>query len=199
MDEIMYKKQMKFQKLICYALLVVSALVFVYSLGLVTDLYDAFSSTIRNPDKIYSAKVEGAWIFYEIQPFNSQLTTASLILIGCSVLAFATNTHSRRKYYIANYVSVAISSVANVAVAVWSIINVAKFRHQFQTTVDFEALKEYSEKWDTLYIDPSQTFWFDIGFVISALLIAVALLAIVNMIWKIQLMKEEKRLIEGGV
>ena len=130
MDEIMYKKQMKFQKLICYALHVVSALVFVYSLGLVTDLYDAFSSTIRNPDKIYSAKVEGAWIFYEIQPFNSQLTTASLILIGCSVLAFATNTHSRRKYYIANYVSVAISSVANVAVAVWSIINVAKFKHR---------------------------------------------------------------------
>ena len=150
-------------------------------------------------NKIYNAKVEGAWIFYEIQPFNSQLTTASLILIGCSVLAFATNTHSRRKYYIANYVSVAISSVANVAVAVWSIINVAKFKHQFQTTVDFEALKEYSEKWDTLYIDPSQTFWFDTGFVISALLIAVALLAIVNMIWKIQLMKEEKRLIEGGV
>ena len=193
----MYKKQMKFQKLICLAILVASAIVFVYSLGLVTDLYDAFYGTMRDSNNIYNTKVEGSWIFYEIQPFNKNLTTASLILIGCCVILFMSNTHSRRKYYLANYVAVGISSVANIAVAIWSAINVAKFRNQFLTTVDFEALKEYSEKWDSYYTE--STFWFDIGFVVSAILIIVTVLNIYNLVWKIKLMKEEAKLIKEGL
>ena len=193
----MYKKQMKFQKLICLAILVASAIVFVYSLGLVTDLYDAFYGTMRDSNNIYNTKVEGSWIFYEIQPFNKNLTTASLILIGCCVILFMSNTHSRRKYYLANYVAVGISSVANIAVAIWSAINVAKFRNQFLTTVDFEALKEYSEKWDSYYTE--STFWFDIGFVVSAILIVVTALNIYNLVWKIKLMKEEAKLIKEGL
>ena len=193
----MYKKQMKFQKLICLAILVASAIVFVYSLGLVTDLYDAFYGTMRDSNNIYNTKVEGSWIFYEIQPFNKNLTTASLILIGCCVILFMSNTHSRRKYYLANYVAVGISSVANIAVAIWSAINVAKFRNQFLTTVDFEALKEYAEKWDSYYTE--STFWFDIGFVVSAILIVVTALNIYNLVWKIKLMKEEAKLIKEGL
>ena len=108
-------------------------------------------------------------------------------------------THSRRKYYLANYISVGISSVANIAAAVWTIINVAKYKTQYQTTIDFEALKEYSETWGTLYIGPDHTFWFDIGFVISAILVVVVALAIFNLIWKIKLMKEETRIIKEGL
>ncbi len=195
----MYKKQMKFQKLICTLFLGASALVFIYSLGLVTDLYDAFYSTMRNPNNIYNSKVEGSWIFYEIQPFNSMLTTVSLVLIGCSLLNFITNTHSRRKYYRANYISVCLSALANVAASVWIAINVAKFRTQYITTVDFEALKLYAEEWDTLYIGPEDTFWFDIGFVICAILIIIAAISIYNLIWKTKLMKEEARLIKEGL
>ena len=195
----MYKKQMKFQKLICLAVLVASAILFLYSLGLVTDLYDALYGTMRDPNNIYDmnfTKVEGAWIFYEIQPFNKALTTVSIILLVCSLLPYITNTHSRRKYYIANYIAVGISSVANVAAAIWCTINVVKYRNQFLTTVDFEALKEYSEKWNTLYTE--STFWFDIGFVACALLIIVTALNIYNLIWKTKLMKEEKQLILEG-
>jgi tetrahydromethanopterin S-methyltransferase subunit F len=112
------------------------------------------------------------------------------------LLPFITNTHSRRKYYIANYIAVGISSVANVAAAIWCTINVVKYRNQFLTTVDFEALKEYSEKWNTLYTE--STFWFDIGFLACALLIIVTALNIYNLIWKTKLMKEEKQLILEG-
>ena len=195
----MYKKQMKFQKLICFALLIAAALVFIYSLGLVTDLYDAFYSTIRNPNKPQNAKVEGAWIYYDIQPFNSALTIASLVLLGCAIIVFITNTHSRRKYYLANYITSAIATAANVGVAIWSMINVAKFKTQFQTTVDFEQLKEYSETWDTLYLTANDTFWFDIGFVVGAILIVVAGLAVFNLIWKNKLMKEETKAIKEGL
>ena len=195
----MYKKQMKFQKLICFALLIAAALVFIYSLGLVTDLYDAFYSTIRNPNKPQNAKVEGAWIYYDIQPFNSALTIASLVLLGCAIIVFITNTHSRRKYYLANYITSAIAAAANVGVAIWSMINVAKFKTQFQTTVDFEQLKEYSETWDTLYLTANDTFWFDVGFVVGAILIVVAGLAVFNLIWKSKLMKEETKAIKEGL
>ena len=193
----MYRKQMKFQKLICLLLLAASALVFIYSLGLVTDLYDAFYGTMRNPNNIKDTPVAGAWIYYDIQPFNSQLTTASLILIGCCVLMFITNTHSRRKYYFANYISVAISTITNITVSVWAISNVTAFRTQFLTTVDFAALKVYAEEWNSHYTE--STFWFDIGYVVFGLLLAVTALAIVNLIWKIIMMKEEAKLIKEGL
>ena len=188
---------MKFQKLVCFVLLAASALVFIYSLGLVTDLYDAFYGTMRNPNNIKDTPVAGAWIYYDIQPFNSQLTTASLILIGCAVIAFITNTHSRRKYYLANYVSVALSSIANVAISVWALSNVTSFKNQFLTTVDFEALKTYSEEWNSLYTE--STFWFDIGYVVFGLLLVATALVIVNLIWKIKMMKEEDKLIKEGL
>lgn len=193
----MYRKQMKFQKLICLLLLAASALVFIYSLGLVTDLYDAFYGTMRNPNNIKDTPVAGAWIYYDIQPFNSQLTTASLILIGCCVLMFITNTHSRRKYYFANYASVVISVITNVVVSVWAISNVTAFKTQFLTTVDFAALKTYAEEWNSYYTE--STFWFDIGYVVCGLLLAVSALAIVNLIWKINMMKEEAKLIKEGL
>lgn len=194
----MYKKQMKFQRIACFAFLAAAAIVFIYSLGLVTDLYEALYSTMDYQNPKYDA-VDGARIFYDIQPFNSMLTTAALILIGCSILVFITNTHSRRKYYLANYITVGLSCVANLAVAVWTAINVAKYKLQYQTTIDFEALKEYSKVWKTLYIGPNDTFWFDIGFVVCAILIIASALAVFNLIWKTRLMKEEKRLIKEGL
>ena len=193
----MYRKQMKFQRLVCLATLAASALISIYSLGLVTDLYDAFYTTMRDPNNIYNSKVEGAWIYYDIQPFNHNLTTASLLLIGCSIILFLTNTHSRRKYYLGNYVATLLNAVVSVAISVWGIINISKFRTQFLTTIDFPALKEYAEKWNTLYTE--STFWFDIGYVAFGILIAVVVLSIINIVWKKNLMKEESLLIKEGL
>ena len=45
----MYKRQMTLQRVVCILALIASALLFVYSLGLMTDLYDALYSTMMNP------------------------------------------------------------------------------------------------------------------------------------------------------
>lgn len=199
----MYKKQMKFQKLVCLLVLAASAILFIYSLGFATDLYDALYPPMKSDPNLYDdnyvTSVKGAEIFCHIQPFNKNLTTVSIILIICSLALFLSNTHSRRKYYVANYVTIAISSLANVGVAIWSAINVSKFKTQYLTTVDFEALKAYAEEWKTLYIDQNSTFWFDFGFVISAILVIVAAINIINLIWKIKLMKQEEQLIKLGM
>lgn len=180
-----------------------SALLFIYSLGFATDLYDAFKQPMMSDPDIYDDKyvseVKGAEILWKVQPFNKQLTTVSIILIVCSVIMFITNNHSRRKYYVGNFVTIGISSVVSVAAAIWNVINVAKFKNLYQTTVDFEQLKIYSELMDSLYIGPDQTFWFDIGFVISAVLIVVTAINIYNLTWKIRLMKEEAQLIKEGM
>ena len=193
----MYRKQMKFQRLVCFAILAASALVFIYSLGLSTDLYDAFYSTMRDPNNIYNSKVEGSWIFYEIQPFNHALTAASIVLIICSIILFLTNTHSRRKYYVANYVATILNAVVSLGITVWGIINISSFKNQYLTTVDFAALKEYAEKWNTLYTD--STFWFDIGYVIFGIVVISVGLSIYNLIWKKGLMADEQRLIKEGL
>lgn len=188
----MYKKQMAFQRIICMAVLVTSALVFVYSLGLMTDMYDSLYLTIINPARPENTTVRGSGIYYTMQPFNSSLTKASIAMILASLVLFIMNTHSRRKYYIGNFVSVGLATVCNVAISVWAIVQISAFRTQF-VNMDFAALKEHSERWDTLYTE--STFWFDAGYVVCGLAILAVVLLIVNMIVKLNLMKEEKRLI----
>ena len=69
----MYKKQMKFQKAVCLLVLAASVIVFLYSLGIMTDLYDALYTTIGAPDKPDNTRrnpVAGAFIYYDMQGFN---------------------------------------------------------------------------------------------------------------------------------
>lgn len=191
----MYKKQVKLQKVFCLVAIIASALVFAYSLGLVTDLYDSLYTTMSNPNNYDISEVTGARIFYDIQPFNNQLMLAGLGLIILSLGLFLTNTHTRRRYYIGNYIATAIWSVAAVAVTVWGHIQVEAFKHQYLTTVNFDELKVYAEKFNGYYTD--STFWFDAHYLVLGLLLLAAVILVVNVIWKISLMKQEAALLAG--
>ena len=50
--------------------------------------------------------------------------------------------------------------------------------------------------WGTLYTE--STFWFDIHYLVFALLLIVAALLVANAVWKTRLMKEEQQLLRGG-
>lgn len=188
----MYRKQMKIQSLVCYFLLIASALTFIYSLGIMTDIYNLFYYA----EGVLPGFVAGASIFQDMQGFNKQLTTVGIVLILCSVFAFVAGNNTRRKYYFANYLSVGITTVANISASVWIIINVNLYKNQFLTTVDFEALKQFCEDFDIKYTE--STFWFDIGYVVCGILILAAITAIANMVWKIDLMKQERAALAEG-
>lgn len=190
----MYKKQLIFQKIVCFAMLAASALVFLYSLGIMTDLYDTLYYTMPNPNNIYSSKVEGSAIYYEMQTFNSMFTNMSLVLLLVNIVLFITCTHSRRKYYIGNYISVGLSTVASIVVSIWSIYHINYYKARF-LQIDFPALKEFWENRKQPGVYTDSTFWFDISYVIFGILLFVTLLLIANTILKVILMKEEKRLI----
>ncbi len=190
----MYKRQMKLQKLFCLIAVCVSAAVFVYSLGIMTDLYDSLYSTMVNPNNLSETDVPGSYVYYEMQGFNQNLLMASIGLILLALLLFITNTNTRRKYYIGNYFASVLYAVAAVAVSVWGHIEIEKYKAKF-LQIDFAALKVHADMWKTAYTE--STFWFDIHYLLFALLIIEAGLLVFNLIWKNALMKSETELLSA--
>ncbi|MBQ9324946.1 MAG: hypothetical protein IJ246_04160 [Clostridia bacterium] len=191
----MYKKQMAMQRILCVALLIVCAGVFLYALGIMTDLYDALYTTIRNANKLDRTTVTGSRVYYDMQGFNKNFLHGSIAMILLCVLLFITNTQSRRRYYIGNYAAVGIFSIASVAFCIWAHGEINAFRSQF-LGINFEELAEHAANNKTLYTE--STFWFDLHYVIFGLLLIGTVLLIINVIWKRKLMKEEQALIAQG-
>ena len=193
----MYKKQMKLQRIFCLFALIAAALVFIYSLGMLTDLYDSLYPMMRNPADLTETDVPGSIIYYDMQPFNHQLLLCSIGLILLAALLFVTGTSSRRKYYVGNYAATGLNVIAQVGVAVWAHLKIAAFKTQFLTTLDFDSLEMWSEIWDTPNLTKESTFWFDIHYLVFGLVLVAAVLLIVNVIWKRRLMQAEQDLLAG--
>lgn len=189
----MYKKQMAFQKIVCMLTLVAAALIFVYSLGISTDLYDALSKTISYPEyDLDYTSVTGSRVYYDMFGFNTAFTKVSIGLIIVTLILFITNTHARRKYYIGNYIAVGLSTVANILMTIWCIPQIMDYKAQYQNNVNFEELKTFSELWRTIYIGPEDTFWFDVSYVVFGFLLLASCLLVLNVVWKVIMMKAEK-------
>lgn len=191
----MYKKQMTFQRIACFVTLIAGALFFIYSLGILTDLFDTLYTMIPDPDDLDSAKVAGARIYYDMQWFNRLLLRLSIGLIVLSCLLFLTNSHSRRKYYVGNLAATAVNVISTVGMAVWCHVQVTAFKTQYLTTVDFEQLAKRLRSRGT-YTD--STFWFDIHYMVCAVALIAAVLLIVNYIWKKKAMKSEQELLRSS-
>lgn len=191
----MYKKQLTLQKILCFLAIVSSAVVFLYSLGIMTDLYDTLYSTMRNPADLTQTDVPGSIVYYNMQNFNAYFLKCAIVLILLAVLLFITNTHIRRRYYIGNYVAVGAFAAANFYVAFESHGYIEAYKERF-LRVDFEALKAHAELWKTAYTE--STFWFDVHYAVFAFTLLVSVGLILCTVWKIRLMKEEKRLIAEG-
>ncbi len=191
----MYKKQMTVQKVLCLLAVFASALVFLYSLGIMTDLYDTLYSTMRNPTDLTQTDVPGSIVYYTMQKFNSVLLRYSIGLVLLACLLYLTNTHTRRKYYIGNYLAVGAYAAANVYTAVWAHGYIEAYKAKF-LLVDFEALRAHAELWKTAYTE--STFWFDVHYAVFAVTLLVSAALVASTVWKAALMREEKQLLNGG-
>ena len=187
----MYKKQMTLQRYLCLAALIISAVVFIYSLGIMTDLYDSLYGTYRRG----KTTISGAEVYMDMQDFNQLFLRGSIGLILLSVLLFVTSTHSRRRYYVGNYAAVGLFSAASIAFTVWAHGQIEAFKAQF-LTIDFAKLLTHATSRKTLYTE--STFWFDIHYLVFGLLLVGVVLLIINAVWKSKLMKDEQALIAQG-
>lgn len=191
----MYKKQLTLQKILCLLAISSGVIIFLYSLGIMTDLYDTLYSTMRNPLDLTQTDVPGSIVYYNMQSFNAYFLRCAIILILLACFLFITNTHSRRKYYIGNYVAVAAFVIANFYVAFDCHRYIEIFKSRF-LQIDFEALKKHAEFWKSAYSD--STFWFDIHYAVFAFSLLVSVGLVLCTVWKICLMKEENKLIAEG-
>lgn len=192
----MYKKQLVFQKYVCLFAVIAAAMSFVYSLGIITDIYDSLYSTMMNPNDLTQTFVPGSIIYYDMQDFNKSYMTVSIVLILTACLLYLMNTQVRRKYYIGNYVAIGVYSIATLGVTIWSHLQIEAFKVQYLTTVDFEALKSFAEMWGKPYIE--STLMLDLHYAVAAVAVLSVAALVGNMIWKIQLMKAEDALLEAG-
>lgn len=186
----MFKPQMKFQKILFPVLIALSGVVFVYSLGIMTDLYGLYQTQSLGG-------VPGSEIFYDMQTYNHNMVLISIALVIISTLPFIFASNTRRKYYIGNTVSTYVQAGAFLLTAVYLVVNSLKFRSQFLNTVDFETYKMMAETMNFMYSE--STFFFDAGIFVAVLLIAGACATIYNLTWKNKLVKQEDAILKGEV
>ena len=194
----MYKKQMILQRITSYLLLAASVLVFIYSIGIMTDIHRSFSlaSSWKESHRYY---FEGAKIYEYMQDFNRELVVASIILILSSVSLFVFRSHDRRKYYIANYITIGVNALTNIGISVWALIQVFSYKSMFVNGIDFAKYEIAAGKYKFQYTPSTQTFWFDISSVVFAVLLIVTAISLFNLFFKIYLMKAERKLLEEGM
>ena len=200
------KTQLKFQKILTMVSLIISALVFVYGLiffsgnlsgdGLLAYINDAYG------DARVDYKADG--FLQPAQTFNKALIIIAIVGILVAVTLFITSCNTRRNYYVTNYVAIGLNVVMGLVVAMFLIINISILMSYFYGKVDWDAIfahaesrkeakREYADK-----LSKSPAI-FIIGYVVSILTLANAAAWILNLIWKLKLMKGEKQLLQNGL
>ncbi|MDE6598043.1 MAG: hypothetical protein K2K60_05350 [Clostridia bacterium] len=188
------KTQMRFQKYLVLAVLIVAALSFVYALSFCGStiyqygtLYDSLN------DKEY---VDGAKALFEAsQKYNDVLLWLSIVFILVVVLNFVMASNKRRNYYVTNYISViltAVSAIAFAAVLIWIVIDT----YSLFVTIDVEAA-EFELELTSIELKYS-TINFIMGYIVAAISVISAGLMIFNLVWKVKLMQGEKKLLAAS-
>ena len=199
----MYKKQMTLQRIVCLVVLIAAALVFIYSLGLMTDMYEnrlgyhaeRYYTNGMTEESLSKVKVSGAEIYYDMQQFNRELTVAGLVLILLAVSQYVFQNQNRRKYYIANYITVGANTIGAIYYSYWGLSNILSYKERY-VGIDWEKLKELNEVYKFSYTE--STFWFDASKVVFGFLLVATVINLLNMVWKICLMNNEKKLVQAG-
>ena len=186
----MYKKQMTIQRILCLAAIIASVVVFLYALGIMTDLYDS----------LYMASnfgVKGSEVYYNMQGFNQKLLVGSIVMILLGAFLFVTNTHVRRRYYVGNFIATGLYAAGSVALAAYSHAQIPIYKAQF-FEVDFASLQLYSTMFPTDIKYTESTWWLDAHYAVFGLLLLIAILLVANACWKVSLMKQEAKLVKAG-
>lgn len=183
------KLQMKFQKIICIVSILLATFAFALSLGISTDIFQLMLA-----GKDYGVETGG--LYEVVQEFNHDLVMICIVMILTATSLFVTNTHTRRNYYISNYVTIGLSFLFDTIACTLCILRISSFRETFLTEVDFEMWELVHEMISEIRFTTS-TFWFDINSLFLTLIIIGNIALLLNLIWKTMLMKKEKALLEN--
>ena len=215
------KTQMRFQKYLCLAMLIVGALALLYAFCYATGGLAELGHLIEpsnNTSKFSAAQgKQDATLFLDIQGFNDALMYCGIIIILLAVCLYITACNKRRNYYITNYVATGVCAGGSIIISIIMMALNGVWMGKFQN-IDFAAWKSFNETnikmWEEIYAEAGETItpdilepfthysesitWFVLGFVVYFLVIAASVLLILNLVWKIKLMQGEKQLLNGA-
>lgn len=138
------------------------------------------------------------------QTFVSVLVVLAIINIVVTITLFITSCNKRRNYYITNYVAIGLNVVMSVFVGMFVFIYVAVLMDKFYNSVDWVGLESVINRLKNpdnpaVYYEVSKSpLMFIIGMLVGLIVLANAAAWILNLIWKLKLMKGEKELLENG-
>lgn len=166
---------------------------FLFSLGFATDLYSLNYHTDSGSSLLY---VEGAELYYQIQPFNKTFLRDAAIQFALCIMMFVTLTHRRRLYYVTNYITTIVFSVFAAYLSATVILN-ALYIRQLYLKIDFPRMKEVTDTLDLRYVQ--STVMLDFCIVLSVLLCLLVVGLAANLIWKTSNMRKEKLHMKGAL
>lgn len=200
------KTQMRFQKTLLIVSLVIAAICTVFAWMFCSGVFANITLIL---DKA------GPWVteLYEVsQQFTTTFQILGIIFILVIVLQFIMGCHSRRKYYITNYIAVGIAVAYMLVYAIILLISLSNVSSTL-AAIDFSAevivndvnqkvsIEAYYNSLNSGLFGRFQTTSWTIpcGYVLAVLVIINAVVIALNLVWKIMLMKGEKKLLESGL
>lgn len=204
------KAQMRFQKYLCLAMLIWGAVTLLYAFcycsGALAELGQNINVSASGTHTSRFTASEGlydALLYDDIQSFNNLLMFVGVAMVLLAVILYITSCNKRRNYYISNYVSVGVVAGGSFVLSLVALVMNAIWRSRF-LSVDFTAWKAYQDLKAEQYPDlwtvhyNGSTAWFDLGFAVYIIMMVLAVLLILNLVWKIKLMQGEKKLLLGN-
>jgi len=194
------KTQMKFQKIFALVTIITAALAAV--LGLI------FCSGLLNAVREYS-DYAGRWeigandLYEYSQGINGTVLIMAIVLIVGAVVLYVFGCHKMRNYYVTNYVATGIYVVLAVVYAIFMLI-VCATCISYAGRIDFEEWKAYESQTNAAGELTRKQFYNDslatpiLGILLGLIVLVEAVGWVLNLIWKIKLMKGEKKLLEKG-
>lgn len=207
--------QMKFQKIAVKFLFILAILTVAYSLIMSSQLY--YPRMEANVEKLDTVIGENNYnrgiclyaneLFVAFQPFNKTMFSLTIAFLLISLTLFVFFCQSRRKYYVTNYVAIAVVSVFAIVLSVYALSNIFFYKSWYQAVDPAAIQKEYDlfndlaytlglieEDSQRLVVEFSTSTWsFNMGIVLYILLIISAIMLIANAVWKFIAMKKDKK------
>lgn len=197
---------MKFQKILALVSLITAALAVVLSL--------CFCSGVLNGIINYSSDYAGYDeygvdnLYNFSQGINTGILIMAIVFLLGTVLLYVMGCNKRRNYYATNYVAIGVYAAIAFAFVIFMII-VCAMCFVYMGQIDFAAWKEYESEMEMgiggeLVYSHNRYYSRNcatmvLGILLSVVVIAEIVVWILNLIWKIKLMKGEKALLAQGV
>ena len=190
------KTQMRFQKILMTASLVIAALAVVYAL--------IFNSGLIYNVGFIGSKAQAAYpdaydVFTSAQGFSDTFLILGIVLILTVVFMYAKGCNSRRKYYITNYIACGIAIGFALIVAILMLVQVINVQGLLANMNLQQMQQVYETDLNSSFGEWTESKWvFALGYVYVVLLVCDAVVIGLNLLWKIKLMQGEKALLEQG-